>query len=56
MVMRMGNKTFWLKVGDTQDSDFPFWQDASPIWVSAIKQGLRVGVFGWPGADVYYRI
>ena len=55
MVMRDGVKSRWLRIEDSRDSDFPFWQDATPIWISAIKQGLRAGIFAWPGADVSCR-
>ena len=52
MVMHEENETLWFSDADSKDSDSPFWQDATPIWISAIKQGLRAAVYSWPGADV----
>ncbi|CAL1290969.1 unnamed protein product [Larinioides sclopetarius] len=30
----------------------PFWWEAEPIWVSAVKQGKRAATYFWPGSDV----
>ena len=29
-----------------------WWQGAEPIWVTATKQGLKSGVYFWPGGEV----
>ncbi|KAF8768457.1 Ectonucleotide like protein [Argiope bruennichi] len=30
----------------------PFWWEAEPIWVSAVKQGKKAATYFWPGSDV----
>ena len=52
MVMRVNGDDLWMHMNNAQPSDWPFWQDATPIWISAVQQGLRAAVFGYPGADV----
>ncbi len=51
MVMSEKGKKIWLHIGDSKDSDFPFWQNVTPIWVNAENQGLKTAVIGWPGAE-----
>lgn len=35
----------------TFDSDPRWWNEATPLWVSAAKTGIRTASSGWPGAD-----
>ena len=28
-----------------------WWNETEPIWSSAVKQGVRTGIFGWPGSE-----
>jgi predicted AlkP superfamily pyrophosphatase or phosphodiesterase len=32
-------------------SDERWWDDATPIWVTAERQGMRAGTMFWPGSD-----
>ncbi|HVY84054.1 MAG TPA: ectonucleotide pyrophosphatase/phosphodiesterase [Caulobacterales bacterium] len=36
----------------TQGADPFWWDEATPIWVTAERQGVRTGTMYWPGSDV----
>eukprot|EP01105_Mastigella_eilhardi_P004753 TRINITY_DN1638_c0_g1_i20.p1 TRINITY_DN1638_c0_g1~~TRINITY_DN1638_c0_g1_i20.p1 ORF type:complete len:497 (+),score=75.57 TRINITY_DN1638_c0_g1_i20:73-1491(+) len=40
----------WFRVGSNGSLDGRWW-GGEPLWVTAQKQGLRVGVFYWPGSE-----
>jgi predicted AlkP superfamily pyrophosphatase or phosphodiesterase len=40
-------------IGNRVVASDPFWwRDATPIWVSAERQGVRTGTMFWPGSDL----
>ena len=47
----------WFRVGKLELD--PYWWDYNgtlPIWASAVRQNLKVGVYFWAGSEVRLRL
>ena len=55
MVEQVDGVRRWFNVDNASESEYPFWQDALPLWISAERAGLRTAVHSWFGADVRYQ-
>src|SRR5699024_7089776 len=41
----------WFRISDSAAVTNARWYNGEPIWNTAIKQGLKAGVFFWPGSE-----
>ena len=55
MVEQVAGVRRWFFLNNASEPEYPFWQDALPLWISAERAGLRTAVHSWFGADVRYR-
>ncbi|KAK7110986.1 hypothetical protein V1264_014774 [Littorina saxatilis] len=46
------NTAFTLTYSGPDTNASLWWEGAEPIWVSAVKAGLKAGTIFWPGCDV----